>query len=281
MDDKTRKLRILTDDYHGKHEERIITFRHKDIEFERIDREGVTPEQIKALQMAMLVESFIPVFTQYLLRLRRFEGPADEFTIIWAREELTHFRALRSALEALGVSREELEYQINRVRSSKNWDDMVMAEGPFGPKHSEVWRLTNTMIQEKLTEIFYRSLAKQIEDPVVKKQILGALATDEARHCQFMFDTLKIYLEHDPWAWMAAMRAIMDFEMPGYYILENWGTASPEATEAAKIDQKVAFKEVKEKVLSVLGWKAIPAGALMLMRKKFSSPEEIRHSLEI
>lgn len=77
------------------------------------------------------------------------------------------------------------------------------------------------------------------------------------------------------------MKAIMEFEMPGYYLLENWGIVSPEATEAANIDQKAAFKEVREKVFSVLGWKAVPVGALMLMRKKFSSPKEIRHSLEI
>lgn len=274
------RLRELVDDFRDKHEERLKTFRIKDIPFERIVQDDVTKEQIKALLMAMLVESFIPVFSEYLLRLNRFRMPLDEFTIMWAREEYSHYTALRKALLALGMRETELEARVARVRSTQNWSEVPMREGPFGPLKTSIYPLTNTVIQEKTTEIFYRALSKQIQDPVVTN-ILKCLATDEARHHQFMLEALKAHLEDDPRGWMASARALIDYEMPGIYLLENWQTLSPESTVTAGVDQEAAFRQIKQELLSLFGWKLYPVGAVMLARQKLVKPKKIVYSTEI
>ncbi len=270
----------LTDKYFEKHEERVKAFRQKDIDFGRIDRAGVTDKQRDAIYMAMLVESFIPVYVEMLLHVRRFRDPSDEFSIIWGREELLHFRVLRSALRALGIPGEKLQFDIDRLRSTRNWEQIAKIESPFGPLKNEIYPLTNTMIQEKSTEIFYRSLAKQVKDPIVK-EILKKLATDEARHHQYMYKALKLHLEHDPGGWPAAMRAIMEYNMPGNYQMENYQEIGSEAAKTAGVDGKAAFKEIKDKLFEILGWKVVPAGALLLLKKQFSKPPKIIRSTEI
>ncbi len=269
-----------TDEYFEKNEKRSGYFTHKDTDFGRIDRAGVTEKQIDAIYMAMLVESFIPVYTEMLLHMRRFRAPSDEFTIIWAREELLHFRVLRSALLALGVPERKLEFDVDKIRSTRNWEEIGRIESPFGPLKNEIYPLTNTMIQEKSTEIFYHSLANRVEDPIVKK-ILKQLAGDEARHHQYMYKALKLHLEYDPGGWPAAMRAIMEYNMPGHYQMEKYQEIGSEAAKTAGVDSKAASKEIRDKLFEILGWKVIPAGALLLIKKRFSKPPKIIRSTEI
>ena len=90
-----------------------------------------------------------------------------------------------------------------------------------------------TVIQEKATQVFYACLRDAVDEPVLKT-VLTSLSQDEARHCGFFVDLLKLYLEMPGARNYAGIKeAVVGFKMPLYGMIDNYKRRSINMMRAA------------------------------------------------
>lgn len=206
--------------------------------FPYADHQGhlLTDEQVDALRTAMLVEDHIPGYSQAYHDLLRLEPglPAEElalrrhmlhFVFRWTSDEDRHAHTLENYMRACG------RYDADSLSA-----EMLKAsvQGYNAPHPDPMQMAVYTVIQEKATQVFYSCLREAVECPVLKK-VLEALSQDEARHCGFFVDLLKIYLAAPGGADYGMIKqAVVDFKMPLYGILDNYKRRSITMMRAAK-----------------------------------------------
>lgn len=216
------------------------------IDFGTIQKDKITQDDIGGVRAAMLVESHDPVVTQVLLGMTRYDQEMSAFTITWSYEELKHYAALRTYLEATGlVNREELAEELDQTR-----------RGPWGEEESQFSRakmFTYTMLQEQATGMFYRNFARHVQEPVLQN-ILRLVAKDEFRHCQFYLGKAQEELEKDPEVLPQVDEALVNFYMPGPTFIAKYPEYSPFMRKAANPGAR-DFKEVLAKAAELVGWK--------------------------
>ncbi|MBI3288726.1 MAG: acyl-ACP desaturase [Elusimicrobia bacterium] len=184
----------------------------------------LTEEQIDALKTAMLVEDHIPGYSKaYYGMLSLDPGlPLDEllfrrqmlhFVFLWACDEDRHAHTLENYLRASG-----------RVDPAALTSEMLTAVAkPYRAPHDEPMQMAvYTVIQEKATQVFYSCLRDVVEEPVLKR-VLDSLSQDEARHCGFFTDLLRMYLAVPGGADYALIKeAVVGFKMPLHGTLDNY-----------------------------------------------------------
>ena len=106
---------------------------------------------------------------------------------------------------------------------------------PYRAPHRDPMQMAvHTVIQEKATQVFYSCLRDAVEEPVLK-EVLDSLSHDEARHCGFFSDLLRIYLAVPGGADLARIKeAVVEFRMPLYGTLDNYKRRSITMMRAAK-----------------------------------------------
>jgi acyl-[acyl-carrier-protein] desaturase len=199
-------------------------FSHFDSLPEKSGSPRLTPHQLEAVKTAFLIEDHIPGYATEYFRI----FPVDEsvppeqaawnreiqhFIFRWCAEEDRHAHVLNLYLESTGqVSPEAL--LIERIKEGKK---------AYRAPHDDHFQLfTYTLLQEKATQIFYMSLRKQIDDPILK-EILLRLAQDEARHCHFFTEAVRIGIQTKETAAIPLLQDTIDrFKMPLAGILENY-----------------------------------------------------------
>lgn len=184
----------------------------------------LTENQIDALKTAMLVEDHIPGYSKaYYDMLSLDPGlPSDElsfrrrmlhFVFRWTCDEDRHAHTLENYLRASG-----------RVDPAALTSEMLTAVvKPYQAPHSNPMQMAvYTTIQEKATQVFYSCLRDAAEEPVLK-QVLDSLIQDEARHCGFFADLLRMYLAVPGGADYARIKeAVVGFKMPLCDTLDNY-----------------------------------------------------------
>ncbi|MBI2361961.1 MAG: acyl-ACP desaturase [Elusimicrobia bacterium] len=210
--------------------------RFKDFDFASAQGGLLTDEQFDALKTSMLVEDHIPGYANAYLGLFRLDPdlPADElfvrrhmlhFVFKWCSDEDRHAQTLETYIRATGrITPEALEAEMLKAGANEykapHLDPMQMA--------------VYTVIQEKATQVFYSCLREAVADPVLK-QVLDALSKDEARHCGFFSDLLRMYLAAPGGVDYSRIKeAVVDFKMPLYGVLDNYKRRSIVMMRAAK-----------------------------------------------
>ncbi|MEK9146489.1 MAG: acyl-ACP desaturase [Elusimicrobiota bacterium] len=209
--------------------------RFSDFEFDKIEGGLLTEVQVDALKTAMLVEDHIPGYSRAYHDLLRLDAdlPAAEislrrqmlhFVFKWTSDEDRHAQTLENYLRACG--------RVDPAALSAEMNAAVVQ--PYTIPHDDPMQMAvYTVIQEKATQVFYSCLRDAAEEPVLKK-VLTALSQDEARHCGFFSDLLRVYLAAPGGPDYARIQeAVVEFRMPLYGILDNYKRRSITMMRAA------------------------------------------------
>ncbi|MBI2040414.1 acyl-ACP desaturase [Candidatus Microgenomates bacterium] len=189
-------------------------WRMDDMRFDQIDRGLLTEDEIVAVRGAMLVESHNPVYTQVLLDYFRHDHEMAAFIVTWSYEELKHYLALRTYLEATGmVDLVDLEKELTETRAGPWGDD----ERNFTAPQSFAY----TMLQEEITGLFYHGFAQRTKEPTLKR-MLQIIGKDEYRHCQWYLYKGKKSLQHNPQALEEVDDLLLRFRMPGPSFMKEY-----------------------------------------------------------
>lgn len=192
--------------------------------FDGIRPDLLTDGQIDSLKTALLVEDHIPGYSRAYSDMFALDPglPAAElafrrqmlhFVFRWSCDEDRHAHTLENYLRACGrVDDEALTREM-----------LATVVRPYRAPHGDALRMTvYTVIQEKATQVFYSCLRDAAAEPVLK-DVLARLASDEARHCGFFVDLLKVFLGDPGGADYAAVQeAVQEFKMPLFDTLDDY-----------------------------------------------------------
>ena len=209
----------------------------------------LTSNQVDAVMTAFLVEDHIPGYAAEYARIFpvhpsvsaeqiAWNREMQHFILRWCSEEDRHAQVLELYLEKSGqVSPEVLR------------NETVNAGGKvYSAPHSNHFQLfAYTVLQEKATQIFYMSLRREVGDPVLK-EILLRLAQDEARHCHFFSEAVKIELRSKDTSAIPLLQETIDcFKMPLANLLDRYKRRSIVMMRAAGgYDYRCAFDHLKK-----------------------------------
>ena len=220
-------------------------------DFAGVRGELLTDEQVEALRTAMLVEDHIPGYSRAYHDLFALtpDLPAAElsfrrqmlhFVFKWTSDEDRHAHTLENYLSAT-----------KRVDAAELGAEMRAAVvQPYrAPFPDGMQMAVYTVIQEKATQVFYAKLRDACQEPV-GKAVLDSLSQDEARHCGFFSDLLRVYMAAPGGVDMKLIKeAVVEFKMPLYGVLDNYRRRSIIMMRAARgYDFRDAFGLIKQAV---------------------------------
>ncbi len=192
-------------------------------------RDLARPERLSDVQRAavktvLFVEDHLPGYLSEYLRVTTDPTLPDDqyivnrqalhYTFRWVAEEDRHAHVLEMYLTRSGlVSREELEMDMLRERKTAYI---------FPYETSMVDGFVYLALQEKATHLYYRALAKDVDEPLLKA-ILTKMGGDEASHGRFFYDLLIKCHKGDLDALSRKISAVAnDFKMPVQSNLLNY-----------------------------------------------------------
>ena len=218
------------------------------LRFDEIQPHLVTDTDIDAIRAAMLVESHHPVYEQYLLEYFRHDHEMTSFIVTWSYEEMKHYAALRTYLEALDVvDSEDLGQELARTRSGEWGEEWHQEEQRF----TLVQSYTYTMLQEQVTGLFYKRFAGVAQEPVLKELLL-LIGKDEYRHCQYYLEKGQEALSQDRHLMEEVDDVLLHFQMPGPTFVENYPQHREAMLKVANLDL-AALKESLDKISQLTG----------------------------
>lgn len=155
--------------------------------------ERLSETQLSAVKTVLFVEDHLPGYlAEYLRIMTDPDMPDDQqkmnrkvlhFTFRWVGEEDRHAHVLDMYLKGTGLipAAELDEETLRERRTAYNF--------PFDHRTNMVEGFIYLALQEKATHLYYRALAQDIEEPLLKT-ILGRMGADEASHGAFFYNIL-------------------------------------------------------------------------------------------
>ena len=152
--------------------------------------ERLTEAQRAAVKTVLFVEDHLPGYLSEYLRMTTDPSLPDDqlivnrqalhYTFRWVAEEDRHAHVLEMYMTKAGlITRPELQADMLRERQTAYVFPYENLEEGF----------IYLALQEKATHLYYRALAKDIDEPLLKV-ILGKMGADEASHGAFFYDLL-------------------------------------------------------------------------------------------
>ena len=145
------------------------------------DRALAQPDVLGALRDAALIEAYHPVNLQQLLADTWDDVDAGVVFSLELYEGFKHFHALRTYLDVVGYEPAITDGDILAMRRAARAADCTPTD--------LVERLVEFMLSEHLASYFFRRLAEQTREPVLR-ELLALIAADEVRHAQSASDLL-------------------------------------------------------------------------------------------
>lgn len=191
-------------------------------------RELARPERLSdyqrgAVKTVLFVEDHLPGYLSEYLRIMTDPDVTDEqhvlnrntlhFTFRWVAEEDRHAHVLERYLVQTGLfSQKDLSLEMMRERK----------ESYIFPYQQYIEGFVYLALQEKATHLYYRALAKDVDEPLLKV-ILNKMGADEASHGKFFYDLLIRGHKGDLDALARTVTAVAnDFKMPVQNNLINY-----------------------------------------------------------
>jgi hypothetical protein len=185
--------------------------------------ERINEVQFGALKTVLFVEDHLPGYlSEYLRIMTDPDAPEDQqlvnrkalhYTFRWCSEEDRHAHVLEMYMTKSGlIGERELQAEMLRERKTGYvFPYQQMAEG-----------FIYLALQEKATHLYYRALARDIDEPLIKT-ILAKMGADEASHGAFFYDLLIKSFKGDLDALSRKISAVAgDFRMPVQNNLLNY-----------------------------------------------------------
>ena len=182
--------------------------------------------QLSAVKTVLFVEDHLPGYLSEYLRIMTDPEVTDEqhilnrntlhFTFRWVAEEDRHAHVLEHYLVKTGLMKQdELEAELLRERKTSYifpyYDDGQLVEG-----------FIYLALQEKATHLYYRALARDVDEPLLRT-ILTKMGADEASHGAFFYDLLIKAFKGDLDNLAKRITAVSnDFKMPVQNNLLNY-----------------------------------------------------------
>lgn len=185
--------------------------------------ERLSEVQLGAVKTVLFVEDHLPGYlSEYLRIMTDPQAPEEQqivnrkalhYTFRWVAEEDRHAHVLEMYLTRTGlVKSADLEQDMLRERQT----------GYAFPYQQMVEGFIYLALQEKATHLYYRALAKDIDEPLLKA-ILGRMGADEASHGAFFYELLTKSFKGDLDALARKVSAVAnDFKMPVQNNLLNY-----------------------------------------------------------
>jgi hypothetical protein len=184
----------------------------------------ISETQLSAVKTVLYVEDHLPGYlSEYLKNMTDPEVPDDQyiinrstlhFTFRWAGEEDRHAHVLEMYLKKTGlVPSAELDMDMLKERKTAY----------MFPYPGQVMKgFVYLALQEKATHLYYRALAKDLDEPLLKS-ILTKMGADEASHGAFFYELLIKCHKGDLDALSRTVSAVShDFKMPVQSNLTNY-----------------------------------------------------------
>jgi rubrerythrin len=210
----------------------------------------LTEDQVSALRFITFIEDHTPGYFAEYQRLfpfleRSVAGELDEllynremhrFTTRWAVDEERHAHLL-------------FKYQVHAgLADAEALRRQLLAEAvkPFALEQRDhvAAIIAYTVIQEKATQIFYRTFEKQLEEPLLA-EILTQLSRDESRHFAFFCRLLESYLRVAPASSIAAIKEVLfHFKMPLSSTLKGYWRWALRLSDSMAYDHTEAYEHL-------------------------------------
>jgi len=185
--------------------------------------ERLSEQQVSAVKTVLYVEDHLPGYLSEYLRLMTDPDVPDEqhivnrntlhFTFRWVAEEDRHAHVLEMYLNKTGLCA-PTELATEMVCERKTAYDF--------PYEHTVEGFVYLALQEKATHLYYRALARDLDEPLLKS-ILTKMGADEASHGAFFYDLLIKCHKGDLDALSQKISAVAnDFKMPVQNNLTNY-----------------------------------------------------------
>jgi rubrerythrin len=193
----------------------------KVIEIARPER--LSEYQRSAVKTVLFVEDHLPGYLSEYLRIMTDPDVTDEqhiinrstlrFTFRWVAEEDRHAHVLeRYLVQTKLIPEKELALEMMRERK----------EAYIFPYQQLIEGFIYLALQEKATHLYYRALARDLDEPLLKT-ILGRMGADEASHGKFFYELLLKSFAGDLDALTRKVSAVAnDFKMPVQNNLINY-----------------------------------------------------------
>jgi hypothetical protein len=188
--------------------------------------ERLSEVQVAAVKTVLFVEDHLPGYLSESLRIMTNPSQPDEqqivsrnvlhFTFRWVGEEDRHAHVLEMYLTRLGLAKpRELELDMLRERRAA----YVF---PYDQNNQLAEGFIYLALQEKATHLYYRALARDVDEPLLKS-ILIKMSADEASHGTCFYNLLIESLRGDLDALSRRVSAVaQDFKMPVQNNLLNY-----------------------------------------------------------
>ena len=177
-----------------------------------------TPAVLSAIRDAAIIESFHPVNLGRFMSATWDDIDAGVCFSLEAFEGFKHFHVLRTYLEAVEYLPAITDAELVDVRRAG-------AERAI-ESHELIEKLVEFMLSEHLASYFFRRLAGQAQEPVLRR-ILTLIAADEVRHAQSASDLLAKRIRSDSAVRERILEAAVHFQHFGGEVVDNVPVAMP------------------------------------------------------
>lgn len=161
-----------------------------DIQWDKLDRSKITPDLVKVVKAAALVEYNAVAYSSYLERVFADDPEFQEMSRCWATEEVQHGRSLGKWAEIVDPDW-KLEDAMARFRAGYTIEHLHNDTSVRGSRSGEM--VARCMV-ETGTSSYYTAIGTSTQEPVLK-EICARIAGDEFRHYKLFYDTLNRYLK--------------------------------------------------------------------------------------
>jgi len=188
--------------------------------------ERLSETQVAAVKTVLFVEDHLPGYLSEYLRIMTDPTMPDDqqivsrkvlhFTFRWVAEEDRHAHVLEMYLQKSGlVKTGELEAEMLRERQTAYMF-------PYDHNNQLVEGFIYLALQEKATHLYYRALANDVNEPLLRT-ILTKMGADEASHGTFFYNLLIESFKGDLDLLSKKISAVAnDFKMPVQNNLINY-----------------------------------------------------------
>jgi len=174
------------------------------IDYSKIDMSKVTPDLVKVVKAAALVEYNAVAYSAYLERVFADDPEFQEMSRCWATEEVQHGKSLGKWAETVDPSW-KLEEAMAKFREGYKIEHINNDTSVRGSRAGEM--VARCMV-ETGTSSYYTAIGTSTEEPVLK-EICAKIAGDEFRHYKLFYDTLNRYVKRENLSRMSRLKVAL------------------------------------------------------------------------
>ena len=154
-----------------------------DVDFGAIRRDLVRPEYVTIARSTVMGEGTIVAGVHGFLNEFVDDYDFSSFALIWAYQEVQHHNAFRAWLRALDLDVEDAPVEATRP--------------PYAPGSTPSATLATNIISELTVNHVYKSLARYVQEPVLRDLMIKA-SRDEASHAREFIHYTRARLARHP-----------------------------------------------------------------------------------